>query len=130
MLAHYGIDVLRPTVSLRRLWTLLHRLPPGVWPQQESPMSWSTEAHLLAVVSDQLAGLTYVVRRALGGKGSRPKPMPRPHARPVAPTSTVRDERGRVLEGRVVAERGRGAWAALAAALTGQDGVSVTRHAR
>lgn len=81
MLAAYGIDILEPRVTLRRIWTLARRLPPGAWPDHRDPMHWTIEAHLLASVLDALAGLTYVTVKAAGGKPSRPKPWPRPKRR-------------------------------------------------
>jgi hypothetical protein len=85
MLAHYGIDVLDPAVSYRRVWTLLRRLPAGAWTDEESLAYWSIEAHLLADVVDALASIAYMLGRLGGGKPKQPKPVPRPGPKPVAP---------------------------------------------
>ena len=88
MLEVYGVDVLDPAVSTRRVAVLLERLPPYARRPGEH---WSTEAELLAVLADELAQLTWVTLRAHGAKGAtRPRPMPRPGqmrapARPPAP---------------------------------------------
>jgi len=78
MLAAYGVDVLDPGVSLRRVWVLLHRLPP--WARRPGE-DWSTEAELLALLSDQIADLTWLVSQLGGGKSARPRPLPRPAPR-------------------------------------------------
>jgi hypothetical protein len=77
MLAAYGVDVLDPGVSTRRVHVLLERLPPGVRRPGEL---WSTEAELLAALIDSVALLTWVTLRAHGAKVGRPRPLPRPHA--------------------------------------------------
>ena len=80
MLEVYGVDVLDPAVSTRRVAVLLERLPPYARRPGEH---WSTEAELLALVSDQLAQLTWVTLRAAGAKNAtRPRPLPRPGPRP------------------------------------------------
>ncbi len=109
MLGHYGVDTLSPGVSVRRVWVLLRRLPPGSWPNERSPMSWSLESHLLASVIDSLAVLTAITIRAAGGRPPTVKPVPRPKAAPLAPTGP------------------RTSWSELAASLAGQRGVSVRR---
>jgi hypothetical protein len=79
MLEVYGVDVLDPAVSTRRVAVLLERLPPYARRPGEH---WSTEAELLAVVADQLAQLTWVTLRAAGAKNAtRPRPIPRPGIR-------------------------------------------------
>jgi hypothetical protein len=79
MLAAYGVDVLDPAVSLRRVHVLLERLPPYARRPGEQ---WSTEAELLAVLIDHVADLTWVTLRANGAKGaSRPRPVARPRQR-------------------------------------------------
>jgi hypothetical protein len=75
MLATYGVDVLDPAVSCRRVHVLLRRLPPAA---REQDQVWSSEASLLAVIADELAQLTYVTLRANGGRPSKPKPIKRP----------------------------------------------------
>lgn len=78
MFAAYGIDILDPTVSLRRLRVLTHRLPAGAWPDNEHPLSWSPEAYLLAQLIDEIAALHWTITRAYGGKPSKPHRFPRP----------------------------------------------------
>lgn len=75
MLAAFGVDVLDPSVSLRRIWVLVQRLPPGV---RRGGEVWSTESELLAGLIDHVAMLTWVVSRLAGGKATKPKPVPRP----------------------------------------------------
>lgn len=102
MLAVYGIDVLDPATTLRRVKTLTERLPAGSWPDVEHAMSWSTESYLLAQLVDEVAALTWVTARVYGGKSAAPKPFPRPAPPRRAPRST---------------------WADVAAELTGRQGV-------
>lgn len=88
MLAAFGVDVLDPAVSLRRVHVLLHRLPPFA---RRAGEQWSTEAELLAGLIDHVAYLTWITLRANGAKGApRPKPFPRPSVarrdRAVAPS--------------------------------------------
>lgn len=78
MLAAYGVDVLDPGVSLRRVHVLLERLPPAARVQGEH---WSTEAELLAHVLDALRDLTWITSTAYGGKSPQPKPVQRPPLR-------------------------------------------------
>lgn len=79
MLAAYGVDVLDPGVTPRRVWVLATRLPP--WAQAPGE-AWSQEAALLALIVDHLANLTYVTLRAAGAKSvPKPRPLPRPKAR-------------------------------------------------
>jgi hypothetical protein len=87
LLAAYGVDVLDPKVSLRRVYVLVRHMRPGYSADVRSETSWSVEAHLLASVLDALAGLTYVTLRAAGGKAPVPKPFPRPgrHKPPAPP---------------------------------------------
>lgn len=85
MLATYGVDVLDPAVSLRRIHVLATRLPAGAFPQSDSPAAWSVEAHLLARLNDAVDQLTWLTARAHGGKGPRPKPLPRPGGKRAAP---------------------------------------------
>jgi hypothetical protein len=81
MFAAFGVDVLAPGVSLRRIWSLLSRLPPQYRAGGEV---WSTEAELLALVVDHLAHLTWVTARAAGAKSvAKPRPLPRPTSAPV-----------------------------------------------
>ena len=78
MLAAYGVDILDPAVSLRRLRVLLEYLPPQA---RRAGESWSTEAELTAGLIDHVAYLTWVTIRAAGGKQGKPKPVRRPPAR-------------------------------------------------
>lgn len=87
MFAAYGVDVLDPAVTLRRIWVLLQRLPPAA---RRGGEQWSAESELLALVADHLAHLTYVTLKANGAKNVRkPAPVPRPgdrgRRRPVPP---------------------------------------------
>jgi hypothetical protein len=107
MLATFGVDVLDPRVTLRRVWSLAQRLPPGSWPDQSKPMAWSVEAQLLGGLIDAVTWLTFVTVKAAGGQASKPKPFRRPWD--VAPPSSRRTP-----------------WGELAAAVAGQGGVVVT----
>lgn len=76
MLAAYGIDVLSPAVSTRRVHVLLERLPPHA---RRGGERWSVEAELLASLIDNVAMLTWVTMRANGAKNvAKPKPVTRP----------------------------------------------------
>ena len=90
MLAVYGVDVLDPSVTLRRIWVLGRRLPAGSWPEEHSPMSWSVEAHLLASVLDALAALTFITIKAAGGKPTKPTAFPRPKPKRTPPPEAPR----------------------------------------
>ena len=75
-MAGFGVDVLDPAVSTRRVAVLLDRLPPHA---RRNGQQWSTEAELLAVLVDHLAALTWVTMRAHGAKNvAKPRPIPRP----------------------------------------------------
>ena len=75
-MAAYGVDVLDPGVSLRRIWVLANRLPP--WARLPGE-DWSAETHMLATLVDHVANLTWVTVQAAGGTGAqRPRPIPRP----------------------------------------------------
>jgi hypothetical protein len=79
MLAAYGIDVLDPEVSTRRVHVLLERLPPAA---RRGGEHWSTEAELLASLIDHVAQLTYVTLKAAGAKTvTKPTPVKRPPSR-------------------------------------------------
>jgi hypothetical protein len=78
MLAAYGVDVLDPGTSLRRIHVLLERLPPHA---RRGGEQWSTEAELLATIIDALQTLTWVTVRGHGANAPRPKPVTRPPAR-------------------------------------------------
>jgi hypothetical protein len=117
MLAVYGVDVLDPRVTLRRLSSLVHRLPAGSWPDEKAAMSWSVEAHLLAGVMDSLAALTFVTVKAYGGKPPKPKPFPRPRGATHDSRFTNREP-----------PKPRIPWSALVAELRKQPGVEVVTH--
>jgi len=78
MLAAYGLDVLDPAVSPRRVWELVQRLPP--WARLPGE-DWSTEASLLALLIDHVADLTWLVAKLGGSNSPRPNPLPRPRPR-------------------------------------------------
>ena len=83
MQAHYGVDTLDPALTLRKLWVLLQRLPPGAWSDPTSEASWSIEAYLLAAAVDRMAELSWITATVNSKKGQgpkRPKPVPRPGA--------------------------------------------------
>jgi hypothetical protein len=86
-MAAYGVDVLDPATTPRRLAVLAEHLPP--WARLPGEQ-WSVEAELLAVLVDSVAQLTYVTLRASGAKSVRkPKPLPRPARRAArAPTAS------------------------------------------
>lgn len=72
----YGVDVLDPAVSPRRIAVLLEHLPPYA---RNFGEQWSTEAELLAVLIDHVADLTWVTLKAHGAKNvTRPRPVRRP----------------------------------------------------
>lgn len=82
MLATYGVDLLDPAVSLRRVHVLVSLLPPGAASAVEDDTAWSVEAHLLAHLGDAVNSLTYVTLKANGAKGAKQPPtIPRPGRR-------------------------------------------------
>jgi hypothetical protein len=113
MLAAYGIDVLDPRVSTRRVHVLLERLPPYARRPGEQ---WSTEAELLAALIDHVANLTYVTLKAYGASGvTRPTPVARPgQHRP--PQQVPRNPSG---------NGSTGSWFDAARALAGVPGVTM-----
>lgn len=81
LLHHYGVRT--RDVTLRELRVLVERLPPGAWPDYESPHSWSQESHLLAALIDAVQTLTWAtvnmhVERAQRTRMPDPIPRPRP----------------------------------------------------
>lgn len=81
MLQTYGVDVLDPAVSLRRVHVLSRRLAGGSQ-DSESDVAWTIEAHLLAATFDAVHSLLWVTLKANGAKpGPAPKPMLRPGSR-------------------------------------------------
>jgi hypothetical protein len=84
-MAAYGVDVLDPATTPRRLMVLAEYLPP--WARAPGEQ-WSIEAELLAVLVDSVAQLTWITARASGAKNvRRPKPLPRPARRAVRPST-------------------------------------------
>jgi hypothetical protein len=80
MLCAFGLDVLDPAVTPRRIWVLAQRLPPWARSLGEP---WSPEADLAALIIDHLAQLTWVTLRAAGAQNvPRPTPLPRPPRTP------------------------------------------------
>lgn len=71
-------DLYRGNLTPRKAQVLAIRLPPGAltWQEVGTDAAWSTESHLLAQVVDTLNAANY--QRA-GGKGEKPKPVPRPN---------------------------------------------------
>jgi len=111
MLCAYGVDVLDPGVSLRRVWVLGNRLPPWARAGGED---WSAETHMLALLADHLANLTYIVLRAAGDTSARqPKPLPRPGPGAARPAEARPGPRP--------------GWTGVAAQLAAMDGVRVVR---
>ena len=68
VMAGYGVDVLDPAVTPRRVAVLVERLPPFARGPGEE---WSTEADLLALLIDHVANLTWITLRAHGSKAGR-----------------------------------------------------------
>ncbi len=125
MLAAYGVDVLDPRTSLRRVHVLLERLPPHA---RRGGEQWSTESELLATLVDAVSTLTWVTLRANGSKASMPKPLPRPkprhHDKPRAVAPRPRRALGEVVDD---GEEPTRSWGDAVAAIAATDGVRV-RH--
>ena len=121
-MAAFGVDVLDPAVSTRRVAVLLERIPPAARRPGEA---WSVEAELLAVLVDQVASLTYVTLRAAGAKNvAKPRPLPRPHSPAAAGKAPQRPVQGPPeASGPVKA----GSWADAARMLAGLPGMDVRR---
>lgn len=124
MLAAYRVDVTDPAITARRLRILVDRLPPTARVGGED---WSVESHLLALLVDHIAQLTYVTVRQAGSKTTRPKPLPRPKrapargpgpgpepARPAERAAVATDAKGR---------RKTSSWADAIMQLAGMPGV-------
>lgn len=115
MTAAYGVNVADPALTARRLWSLLHHVPPAVRRPGEH---WSTEAEMLAALIDHLAYLTWVTLRANGAKAPRPRPVPRPgRAGAAAPAAA-----GELGDGHA---RQTSGWGEAAELLSGLEGVIV-----
>jgi hypothetical protein len=79
MMGAYGVDVLAPGVSLRRIWVLWQRLPPSTRARAAVEESWSQESYLLANAVDYLAHLDYVTTSVNSKQHiDMPKPTERP----------------------------------------------------
>jgi hypothetical protein len=119
MLCAFGIDVLDPRVSLRRVWVLAQRLPPWVRSMGEP---WSAESDLLALVVDHLAQLAWITLRAAGAQAvTRPRPIPRPSGarlRAESRSASLSEPQGGKSSG----------WAGVAAQLATTPGVRVVKH--
>ncbi len=114
MLAAYGVDVLDLSVSTRRLWVLLERLPPSARRHGEQ---WSIESELLAGLIDHVAYLTWVTLKASGAKSvARPKPVPRPK------------QRGQVTRRQPEQQQRKATWMDAAKSLAAMPGVKVTNE--
>lgn len=125
MLAAYGVDVLDPGTSLRRIHVLLERLPPHA---RRGGESWSTESELLAALIDHVAMLTWVTLRSGGTNASRPKPIERPPLRKTAPRRAAAPRPRRALgKAEDFGEETTAGWADAIGAIAGTDGVRV-RH--
>jgi hypothetical protein len=118
-MAGFGVDVLDPAVSTRRVAVLLDRLPPHA---RRAGQQWSTEAELLAVVVDHLAALTWVTMRAHGAKNvPRPRPIPRPPQPGGAAPPPAHPPPGPAQPGAVKTS----SWAEAAEKLRGMPGVKM-----
>lgn len=122
-MAAYGVDVLDPAVSTRRVHVLLERLPPSARRPGEA---WSTEAELLAGLIDHVAYLTWVTLRAYGAKGAaKPRPVQRPRAAEHMRRPPARLDQARVPDG---GQAKAGSWIDAALALGGIPGVQVVNR--
>lgn len=119
----FGVDVLDPAVSPRRIALLLARLPPWA---RTAGREWSTEADLLALLIDHVAALTWVTLKAHGAKNvPRPRPMPRPTSDRAGLSG--RGGGGSARNPRAIAAPGKAStWADAAAMLAGIPGVKVS----
>lgn len=90
MRAHYGIDTLKPGISLRRMWVFMQRLPSSLFPAAPGAAPWSLEATLLAGVLDALNRLTWVeVAKAIKNPPKPPAPLERPWDSKAAPAEKM-----------------------------------------
>lgn len=119
-MATYGVDVLDPAVTPRRISVLLDRLPPYA---RRPGQQWSTEAELLAVLIDHVANLTWITARAAGAKNvPRPRPIQRPRvAEPARNPRAINGPAG-PAPGTVKTS----SWAEAVELLAGMAGVRVT----
>lgn len=74
------VDLWRGRLSVRKTLVLIEQLPAGanLWQAQQSNAGWSTEAHLLAAVIDQLRVLAWQNTEDGQKNRSRPEPVERP----------------------------------------------------
>jgi hypothetical protein len=64
---------------LRRLRILIEHLPPnGARARALKGHAWTDDTYLLAIAADRIGESAAGIVRALGGKASRPKALPRP----------------------------------------------------
>lgn len=64
---------------MRRLRVLVENLPPnGARARALKGHPWTDDTYLAAITADRVAEAAAGIIRALGGKASRPKPLPRP----------------------------------------------------
>lgn len=68
---------------MRRLRVLVENLPPdGARARAHKGHAWTDDTYLAAIIADRVAETGVGIIRALGGKASRPKPLPRPDSSP------------------------------------------------
>lgn len=91
MQQYYGLELDRLLMrgEFRRLWALASQLPmrSRTMAREAPELSWDERDYLLALVADNL---TYLRHEMAGGRGRKPKTVPRPKAR--------RDGRARHLD--------------------------------
>lgn len=121
-MAGYGVDILDPAVTPRRVAVLIRGLPPYA---RRAGEEWLTEAELLALLVDHVANLTYITARAAGAKNfPRPRPVPRPRG-----SAPVDSGRNASLPPEAPSGGGvkTGTWAEAISVLAGIPGVTVDR---
>jgi hypothetical protein len=77
LLRVYGVDP--HSITLRRLWVLMQRLPAGAWKKDAGPGSWTETDYLLANVIDAVNQVSWVVAQS---NSKRKVPVPKPVERP------------------------------------------------
>lgn len=122
MLATYGVDVLDPAVSLRRVWVLAEQLPPHA---RNGGLDWSTESELLAGLIDHVAYLTWVTMRVNGSKAARPKPVKRPADRRAVTAARARPRLEPSAADGTGGEVKAASWGEAARLIAGMDGMRV-----
>lgn len=69
----------RGEITLRKLRVLVEGLPPqNALARARAGHHWTDMEYLLALLVDGVSASTVGIRRALGAKDPRPKPIPRP----------------------------------------------------